>query len=62
MDRIEERMRRLLCPNCSRVVEIEATYLTTATINNEPKTFRVEHGHSTTKGSELQCACGQYLK
>jgi hypothetical protein len=55
-------MKRLVCPNCSRVVDIEATYVTTALVNNELKTFRVEHGHSTTKGSELQCACGQFLK
>jgi hypothetical protein len=55
-------MKHLSCPKCSRVVDIEATYVTTAMVNNELKTFRVEHGHSTTKGSELQCACGQFLK
>ena len=55
-------MKRLFCPECSRVIEIEAVYTTTAMVNNERRVVKVEHGHSTTINSEIQCACGTYLK
>ena len=52
-------MRTLTCPVCSKVVEIEATYVTTNPTTGDQ--IKVVHAHSTVKNSELQCSCGQLL-
>jgi hypothetical protein len=51
-------MKRLACKQCTRVVEIEATYRTESA-TGEP--VFVKQAHSRTKGEELQCACGGSL-
>jgi predicted RNA-binding Zn-ribbon protein involved in translation (DUF1610 family) len=58
MDRIENRMKKLKCPSCSREVEIESRY-TTVNPTTGDKVI-VKQAHGTIKGSELQCACGHY--
>jgi hypothetical protein len=51
-------MKRIICKSCSRIIEIESSYIGTNALG-EP--VFVQRAHSTVTGSELQCACGKLL-
>jgi uncharacterized C2H2 Zn-finger protein len=51
-------MKRIKCPQCGRVFEIEASYMAKSATG---EAVLVQRAHSTCSGSEIQCACGKLL-
>jgi hypothetical protein len=47
-------MKRIECPKCSRIIEIESVIFVTVTDKDG-------HAHATVVNGEIQCACGKYL-
>jgi hypothetical protein len=51
-------MKKIECPQCKRVIEIEAQWFG---VNAVGAPVQVQHAHSMSQGSEIQCVCGKTL-
>ena len=55
-------MKRIECPKCSRIIEIESVIFVTVTDKDGRAGLRrIDHAHATVVNGEIQCACGKYL-